>query len=210
MTYLISAQYKMDCFFVCLLTLWMVTGGTVPLSVSFSFWVNGLVCYGSWVWVHLLVLQEHQNTIKLHVSLELRSDEELQHLGEERKREEKVGWDAWTNDALLSHLVKIWIQSEETEDEDLQQEEEQSCSAPNIHPHWSSECTWRSEPWQPRTRAAADWTINNCFASRCESVCSACEHLPTHCNELISRVFPLGRLCSQPAQERWWFSWFCA
>lgn len=90
MTYLISTQYKMDCFFVCLFTLWIVTGGTVPLSsVSFSFWVNGLVCYGSWVWVHLLVLQEHQNTIKLHVSLGLRSDEELQHLGEERKREKR-------------------------------------------------------------------------------------------------------------------------
>lgn len=55
--------------------------------------------------MHLLVLQEHQNTIKVHVSLGLRRGATA--LRGERKREEKVGWKMWTNDndALLSDMV---------------------------------------------------------------------------------------------------------
>lgn len=61
----------------------------------------------------------------------------------------------------------------------------------------------RFEHWSPQTGNAGDCTINNCFASRSESVCSVG-------NELVSRIFPLGHLCSQPARERWWHSWSCA
>lgn len=165
----------MDCFFVCLCTLWIVTGGTVPLSsVSFSFWVSGLVCYGSWVWVHLLVLQEHQNTIKLHVSLGLRSRRGAAAL---RRGEEERG-EGWMGrlDKPCSSLSFGQNFNSKWRNWGWRRPIMQH---PHIHPHWSSECTWRSEPWQPRTRTAADWTINNCFAPRRESVCSACERLPT-------------------------------